>query len=789
MKTYNFEYIDKSDLIKRASKINVKDKEVFIQVFCWVLDKNKIKNLQKELNEVFPNSKISWTTTDWEIISWKVKKQSIIISVSLFEKTNVKTLLLENIWKYNILEILEILEQNIIKQNTKCLIIFADWISSVEWLLDLIYKKFPNIYVSWWKSGDNYNFVNPYIFDNKKIIKKWIIVTSLSWKDLNVYTNYNFSWTKVWKQMKVTKADWKRIYELDNKPVYDVYKKYLWKIIADQLPKSWIQFPLIIDKSWVDIARDVLQKFDDWSLLLAWWIKTWDIVNFWCWNTDDILSGIFSIINDVTNVPIESVFLYSCTARKRFLWQDIIDEILPLSKIYNISWFFTYWEFYHTKKSNEVLNETLTFLFLSETKEVNKNQVSKITNLLKNLNFKTNKEKNSYFALSHLVKVTNQELQEANNELINWNRNLEEKILVTTKKIKSQKELYLEWYKWIIDNINEMICIIDKNRFVTYANKQFLNTLWYELNELEKIQINELFLFETSKIKSFTDFDCNNKKFTIISKNNKTFPVIITKLWFVDNYQTLIIKNLKEISDLKWAYKKLKELDKKKDEFLNIASHELRTPMTTIKGYISMLIDWDIWVIDEEAKKYLNRVYKDSQRLILLINDMLDISKIESWKMEFNFDLININKLLEHVILDMQLIAKEKNIEIVSDITYNDLFIYTDLHRLRQVFVNIIWNAVKFTNNFWKIEIISFVLNKKLIIIIKDNWIWIKKEDIPRIFEKFSQVNNSLTREIGWTWLWLPISLDIIKKLKWNLFVESELWVWSQFKIILPINK
>ena len=233
----------------------------------------------------------------------------------------------------------------------------------------------------------------------------------------------------------------------------------------------------------------------------------------------------------------------------------------------------------------------------------------------------------------------------------------------------------------------------------------------------------------------------------------------------------------------------IKELDKKKDEFLNIASHELRTPMTTIKGYISMLIDWDIWVIDEEAKKYLNRVYKDSQRLILLINDMLDISKIESWKMEFNFDLININKLLEHVILDMQLIAKEKNIEIVSDITYNDLFIYTDLHRLRQVFVNIIWNAVKFTNNFWKIEIISFVLNKKLIIIIKDNWIWIKKEDIPRIFEKFSQVNNSLTREIGWTWLWLPISLDIIKKLKWNLFVESELWVWSQFKIILPINK
>ena len=98
---------------------------------------------QKELNEVFPNSKISWTTTDWEIISWKVKKQSIIISVSLFEKTNVNTLLLENIWKYNILEILEILEQNIIKQNTKCLIIFADWISSVEWLLDLIYKKYP----------------------------------------------------------------------------------------------------------------------------------------------------------------------------------------------------------------------------------------------------------------------------------------------------------------------------------------------------------------------------------------------------------------------------------------------------------------------------------------------------------------------------------------------------------------------------------------------------------------------------------------------------------------------
>lgn len=784
MKTYNYIYNNKNDFLCNLDKFDRFSKNIFIQVFSWNLNKFDLDDLRRELVEIFPYANISWTTTDWEIIWWKVTKNQIIISISIFENTLVKTKMY-SFKNSNSLSIFKKIQKDLITSDTKVLILFSDWVNDIEWVLWYIYKNYPNIHVSGWKSWDNYNFINPYIFDKDKISNSWIIITSLSNKDLQVYTNYNFSWTKIWKQMIVTKAYNKRIYELNNMPVSQVYEKYLWKIIADQLPKTWIQFPLIINRDWVDVARDVLKKFDDWSLLLAWNIKNWDVVNFWCGNTDDILSWIFNIIDNAVKIPIESIFLYSCTARKNFLWNEIIEEILPISKIYNTVGFFTYWEFFHTNSWNEVLNETLTFLCLSETNNIKTNNIDKLLDFVKNKQITTNKERNSYFALSHLVKVTNWELKEANESLLEWNKNLEQKIITTTNKIKSQKDKYFEWYKSIIDNSNEMICIIDKNKSFLYTNKQFQVSVWYNQDELQKMLITDI--FQTTDSVMDIKFDCNNKKMKLITKDMTLINVLVTKFEFLDEWYTVIIKNLEEIIKLEESYNKLLELDKKKDDFLNIASHELRTPMTTIKWYLSMMMDGDIWVVDESAKKYLKIVLKDSDRLINLINDMLDISKIESWKMIFNYEKIDLKKFIENLIFDMQLNANFKWIKINKNIEYDNYYFNIDKQRLKQVLINVIWNAIKFTPENWYINIDSYIDGKKLYILVKDSWIWIHKWDLSKIFEKFVQISNSLSREAWWSWLWLPIALNIVKKFKWDIQVESKIWEWTTFKIILPL--
>jgi len=209
--------------------------------------------------------------------------------------------------------------------------------------------------------------------------------------------------------------------------------------------------------------------------------------------------------------------------------------------------------------------------------------------------------------------------------------------------------------------------------------------------------------------------------------------------------------------------------------------------MTTIKWYLSMMMDGDIWVVDESAKKYLKIVLKDSDRLINLINDMLDISKIESWKMIFNYEKIDLKKFIENLIFDMQLNANFKWIKINKNIEYDNYYFNIDKQRLKQVLINVIWNAIKFTPENWYINIDSYIDGKKLYILVKDSWIWIHKWDLSKIFEKFVQISNSLSREAWWSWLWLPIALNIVKKFKWDIQVESKIWEWTTFKIILPL--
>lgn len=361
----------------------------------------------------------------------------------------------------------------------------------------------------------------------------------------------------------------------------------------------------------------------------------------------------------------------------------------------------------------------------------------------------------------------------------------------------------MQQYQKLIDEAN-IVSKTNSKWIITYVNDKFCEISWYNREELIWKSHNivrhpdmpkEAFkdLWDTIKNKKqIWDWIVKNKKKDWGSYWVKTIiSPILDENWDIIEYISIrtditdleIAKN-----KLKQSFSELKQLDQKKDDFLNISSHELRTPMTSIKWYLSMIIDWDIWKIDDEAKFYLSRIYSNVENLLWLINDMLDITKIESWKMQFTDKDIDIKILLEDIVNNLSKTSLNKGINIKTKIDYDKIIFMWDESRLRQAIVNILWNAIKFTHDNWKIEVKSFVLNNVLNIIIKDNWIWIAKKDLKGIFNKFWQIKNSLTRDIWWTWLWLSISKAIVEYYNWEIEVKSRLWKGSEFNIILPIK-
>lgn len=362
-------------------------------------------------------------------------------------------------------------------------------------------------------------------------------------------------------------------------------------------------------------------------------------------------------------------------------------------------------------------------------------------------------------------------------------------------------ELYIiNQYQELVSQTN-IVSKTDVNWIITYVNDNFCKISWYSKEELiwkpqnivrhpsmpKKVFSN---LWDTIKEKK--------KIWTWIIKNKKknwdeywvrtTISPIFDRNWNIIEFisvRTDITDLELTKNSLKKSLLELREIDKKKDDFLNISSHELRTPMTAIKWYLSMILEWDIWNIDEEAQKYLFKIYENVEVLLSLINDMLDITKIESWKIQFNDEKVEIYKIILKIIDKYWIKIKEKNIIFDVEIDEN-ISLFVDRERITQVFDNLIENAIKFNINNWYIKIKSFDKWNQIHIIIKDTWLWIEKKDIENVFKKFWQINNYLTRDIWWTWLWLAISRAIVRNYKWDIKVVSEVWKGSEFIIILP---
>lgn len=243
----------------------------------------------------------------------------------------------------------------------------------------------------------------------------------------------------------------------------------------------------------------------------------------------------------------------------------------------------------------------------------------------------------------------------------------------------------------------------------------------------------------------------------------------------------MLYSNLIKISEqLRLANVKLTQLDKLKDEFVSLASHELRTPMTVIKSYLWMMLDKNnVSALSEKQRMYVDRAYTSTQRLINLVNDMLNVSRIESGRFTLAMKPIDLGELINTVYAEMLPKAQEQKINLEFARPLQPLpKIQADPERIEQVLINLIGNSLKFTpeNGTIRISVDYDPQIQQETVSVTDNGKGISAEDISKLFQKFSMVgtNYLVKQNTQGTGLGLYLSKAIIELMGGKIWVESE---------------
>lgn len=286
--------------------------------------------------------------------------------------------------------------------------------------------------------------------------------------------------------------------------------------------------------------------------------------------------------------------------------------------------------------------------------------------------------------------------------------------------------------------------------------------------------------------------------FTSENIKDKFFEIIILLLTII--FGILLLKSVKNeikqrekleklTNQLKIINTKLKKLDAIKSEFISIASHQLRTPLTVIKGYLSMIRDGDFGALGQKLVDPLEKIYDSSERMISLVANLLNVSRIESGKIQFNFTEMQLEDLVKSVYEELQSKAKLKNLRfeyIAPDALLPKVKI--DEEKIRQVIMNLTENSIKYTNE-GSVTMKLKLENKDIRFCVYDTGAGIKKSDMGKLFQKFSRGTGS-TQAIEGTGLGLFVAKQMIEAHRGTIWAESKgEGKGSKFCFLLPAGK
>ncbi len=314
-----------------------------------------------------------------------------------------------------------------------------------------------------------------------------------------------------------------------------------------------------------------------------------------------------------------------------------------------------------------------------------------------------------------------------------------------------------------------------------YKESVLIGKLFRELLSDESIyQFQQLLLDVRSKSRSI-----KHVELSIIDAKNSVVPIELSispliKEGLIQGF----VCTVHDITDRKRAEEEMRKSEQLKTEFMNIAAHELKSPVTPIKGYLDLIISDS--ETDDKIKKWAKVSLRNAERLLLLVNDILDVSRLDNDSMRFEMKRFPMSDLLDEIVEDMRPSIEMKGLTFSVSIPEKLPEIFGDFHRLQQVLKNLFTNALKFTDE----GTIGFAVtldNESIAIIVSDTGIGIDQDELETVFEKFYQADTAESRKHEGTGLGLFICKEIIKKHKGTIIADSTPGEGSSFTITLPL--
>jgi diguanylate cyclase (GGDEF)-like protein/PAS domain S-box-containing protein len=430
---------------------------LLVQVFTGILNKEIIIKLQNFLNENLPAATVIGCTTDGEIHEGAIVEKKIVLSFTIFEKTELKSVLLHHDSFAGSFEMGKELSLRLSAFDTKTVILFpTSFEVNVQEMLDGIYDGNPELVVSGGIAGDNGNYEEAFVFTGIEITNKGVAAVALKSEHLEFHTYTNHKWKEIGKSFTVTKANGTTIYSIDNKKPLQILAHYLGESFVHELPQSGVEFPFLLDKRGEKVSVFVVKVLKNGAVVVNRNVNEGEKLTFAYTDVESIVEDSLKNMKRLSKKPVETIFVYNCMARKRLFRHFSEEEMRMLNQIAPITGFFSYGEIsYKGKDEPHVVGHSLTYLALSEN-------IKKIQKKSFAFQYDIPVHMKNIVSLTHLMEASQKDTQILNENL----------------KVSEQ------YYRSLFDNNTDFVYSTDLQGNFTSVNPAFVKTFGYSENEI-----------------------------------------------------------------------------------------------------------------------------------------------------------------------------------------------------------------------------------------------------------------------------------------------------------------